>query len=158
VIRFALLLCCCLLCLTPAAQAVDPAPPSIDETQLRQLVLNHKGRPLIVNFWATWCGPCLQELPLLLDLRNAHPESELGIIGISLDYDPQVLVDYLEKKPLPYPNYLASQSLQTQKDMQSIPLTLVYNAKGREVLVHKGRLRAETINPLLNELLQVKHP
>lgn len=157
--RFALLLLCCLLALRPGApQAAGSEDSVLDEGRLLQLIQSYKGRPLIVNFWATWCGPCLQELPLLGELRDAHPESELGIVAISLDYDPQALANYLEKKPLPYPNYLASQSLLAKKNLRSIPLTLVYDAKGREVLAHSGRLQPETINPLLKELLPTQRP
>ena len=59
-------------------------------------------RPLIVNFWATWCEPCRREMPLLTALRQEHRADRLEIVGIAVDFRDSV-TDFLKKNPLPYP-------------------------------------------------------
>jgi thiol-disulfide isomerase/thioredoxin len=59
-------------------------------------------RPLIVNFWATWCEPCRREMPLLTALRQEHRAERLEVVGIAVDFRDSV-VDFLKKSPLPYP-------------------------------------------------------
>lgn len=156
--KYAPLLLLLVLCVATAAmpQATETAAtpsPTIDYNQLELLIQSHKGRVLVVNFWATWCSPCLKEIPELRELRAIYPESALALIAVSLDFDPQALAVYLGKTPLPFPNYLADQTLMERKNLRAIPLTLVYDAQGKEVLAHAGRLQAEGLNPLIKKLI-----
>lgn len=52
----------------------------------KNIVESNKGKVLIINFWATWCSPCVKEFPGLMNLRREFSEDELTIVGISMDY------------------------------------------------------------------------
>src|SRR5690606_29476300 len=60
------------------------------------------GRPLMVNFWATWCGPCREEIPLLNELRAEALAPNLEVIGIAVDFRDDVLA-YTQETPIDYP-------------------------------------------------------
>lgn len=64
------------------------------------------GRPLLINFWATWCPPCIDELPMLDALHARSGDTGLRVIGIALD-DPEAVREFLEQVPVNFPMYLA---------------------------------------------------
>jgi thiol-disulfide isomerase/thioredoxin len=60
------------------------------------------GRPRIINFWATWCGPCRREIPLLNSLQHDYQSDHLQIIGIAIDFD-KAVQEYVKKTHIDYP-------------------------------------------------------
>jgi thiol-disulfide isomerase/thioredoxin len=62
-----------------------------------------KGHPLLINFWATWCGPCKEEIPTLIQLTNEHKSDKLTVLGISIDDDPKDLQKYASEHKMNYP-------------------------------------------------------
>lgn len=64
------------------------------------------GRPLLINFWATWCPPCIEELPLLDALHQRSGADGLQVIGIALD-DPAAVEKFLGEVPVEFPMFLA---------------------------------------------------
>src|SRR5262245_44117008 len=62
-----------------------------------------KGKPLIVNFWATWCGPCLLETPTLVELSARYKDRGVNIIGISYDDKPEEIREFAAAQKIPYP-------------------------------------------------------
>ncbi len=61
------------------------------------------GKPLVVNFWATWCPPCLLETPELVDLADAYKDRGLAIVGISYDDAPEQVQQFAKQFKVPYP-------------------------------------------------------
>ncbi len=95
---------------------------------------------IIVNFWATWCVPCLKELPSLNDLYNKYSSNVL-VLGINADYDEQVskIKKFLDKKLIKFPNYHDIESkVADQFLVSSIPVTIIY-VNGSVVEIIKGR-------------------
>ena len=70
-----------------AASADDPRIPTIDLNGYRSMVAQYHGRPLVVTFWATWCGPCRDEFPMIADLAKEYGPQGLAVVGVSLDED-----------------------------------------------------------------------
>lgn len=92
-----------------------------------------KGRPMVVNFWATWCAPCVKEMPELERLQQTHPQ--VNFIGIALD-SADNLRAFVQKVPVSYPLLMmgsgATDILRTLGNPTGgLPFTLVFNAEGR---------------------------
>lgn len=146
-------LCCALgLLLGLAVQAFAGSPPVVDREELLRRVEEQRGRPVLVNFWATWCAPCKKELPGLKQLRGNTPGEALAMIGVSLDYDPAALERFLKDHPLNYPVYIADPNLMRDMGVESIPKTLFFDAEGREALTHSGLLSEEELRRIVGEL------
>jgi thiol-disulfide isomerase/thioredoxin len=67
-----------------AGAAVDarPALPTLDEAALASLLANSGDTRLVVNFWATWCGPCVAELATLAEVAGEHPDSDFALVSV----------------------------------------------------------------------------
>jgi thiol-disulfide isomerase/thioredoxin len=88
------------------AEAVED-PLLIDLAGYNQVVAKHHGKPLLVNFWATWCEPCRDEFPMLVELAKQYGPQGLIVIGVSLDEDADLnLVRHFLAQSHPgFPNY-----------------------------------------------------
>lgn len=167
-----LLLCCLLLwpadglaqVLAPApapapaqvpaqAPAQATAPARLDYDGLMDRIAQAKGRVAVVAFWATWCGPCLKEMPELRQLRQEVPQDVLEIIAVSFDYDEAAHAAWLARNPLRFPAYLASPELMGLLDIKSIPRTLLFDASGLAILQHEGYLPPDVLRQKLREIL-----
>lgn len=83
---------------------VEDSPEAI-----KRLVKEHGADVLVVNFWATWCGPCVEELPYFVNLAKRYPESKVRVVGLSLDFPDQIetgVVPFLRKRGIPYSNVI----------------------------------------------------
>ncbi len=125
----------------------------MDYDGLMDYIIDCKGAIVLVNFWATWCGPCLKELPGLMLLREEIPEDKLRIVGVSLDYDPKTFASYVAKKKINFPNYLAAPDLMDLLEIQSIPKMLLFDCDGMEIISHEGYIPLEELRPKIEALL-----
>jgi len=115
-----------------------------DELEISDL----REKPLLINFWATWCKPCVRELPNFVDTHETHGE-DVTILGISVDQDPEIVRSFLDYKPLPY--LLAWDSAGIAKDLgiQTIPFTIAVDAEGKVAGVHRGYATDEDLAELM---------
>ena len=88
-----------------AAASADP--PLIDLAGYQQLLAKHRGKPLVVNFWATWCEPCRDEYPLIVDLAKEFKPQGIAVLGIDMDDDSDMNLvrRFIAKNQPPFPNY-----------------------------------------------------
>jgi thiol-disulfide isomerase/thioredoxin len=122
------------------APAAPPQRPALQATTLDGEPLDladYAGRPLLVNIWASWCGPCVTELPHLAALAAEHPD--LAIVGVSVDMDGQedAVRAMVERFTLPYPNvYGDGEPWARALGITNIPVTWLYSPDG-VLLWHK---------------------
>jgi thiol-disulfide isomerase/thioredoxin len=123
-----------------------------------------KGTPVLVNLWASWCAPCIKELPTLQELEQAQAnEGKLGVIAVSQDMAPQGSVEaFLGERDIGrFAAYHDEEMRLTDAlKIQVMPTTILYDAEGKEVWRYVGDLdwTGEEAAKLLAELEPSKRP
>ena len=117
-----------------------------------------KGRPLMVNFWATWCDPCRREIPLLKALRHERSSESLEVVGIAVDFQDAV-VDYTRKIGIDYPVLIGEKDGIAAIDAFGLdtvfPVTVFADTQGRIFTVKVGELHRDEANVILDGLRDV---
>ena len=94
-------------------------------------IISHRGKVVVVNFYAAWCPPCRREIPHLKSLREFFSASELVIIGVSLDESHQDYTRFVELMGITYPTHRANSDVTMFFKISSIPVVLYYDREGR---------------------------
>jgi thiol-disulfide isomerase/thioredoxin len=99
----------------------------------------YRGKPLIINVWASWCGPCRDEMASLERLSRRFNGKQLNIIGISTDDDASAAATAIKQSKLTFTNYLDHHViLENMLGADTIPLTILVDANGRVVKKIRG--------------------
>lgn len=98
-------------------------------------IANYKGKVVLIDFWATWCGPCVKELPNVLKAYEKHHANGFEIIGISLDKDKEKLESFTKEKNMPWQQFFDGQfwnnKLAVKYGVNSIPATYLLDGEGK---------------------------
>ncbi|MFT4190581.1 MAG: TlpA disulfide reductase family protein [Comamonas sp.] len=129
----------------PLAELWTLALPTPDGGTLR--LADWRGRPLIVNFWATWCGPCLEEMPLLDQFQASG--GGLPVIGLAADR-PEAVARFLQKLPVRFPiGVLPAGGLALARRLGNagggLPYSLLIAASGEARIQKSGQLHADEL-------------
>jgi thiol-disulfide isomerase/thioredoxin len=149
--------------------AAAPKVTEIKEADLKSLLGAGAGRerPLLVNFWATWCVPCREEFPDLVEIRGQYGPDTLDFVLISLD-DPseigKAVPEFLaEARAAAFPSYLlnaddsdAAINLVDPTWGGELPATFLYDRSGALVFKHRGRVKPAELRDALDEALKEK--
>ncbi|MBD9370238.1 TlpA disulfide reductase family protein [Xanthomonas sp. XNM01] len=123
-----------------AAEPGDAMPPvqlpGLDGTPV-DLVALAAGRPLLINVWASWCGPCIEEMPELERFSREQGDTGIQVIGLALD-TPEAVADFLQRVPVGYPIVLdtpgpADASVRLGNTRGLLPYTVLIDADRRVV-------------------------
>ena len=142
-----------------AAGATAPAPrtgravlfaaPLIDLDSQAVTLAKYRGKPLIVNFWARWCGPCKVEIPELVDLQKRNTGVE--VLGLNLENNAPTVRDFAFAYDINYPVFLTREpglalmrALGNSKTV--LPFTVVINRHGTVVSTHVGAMTREKLD------------
>ncbi len=147
----ALLLC---LALTLPAFAAPQGIPAISSDQVLDVVKANKGKLVFINFFATWCPPCREELPELISIRKAFPEDKVVIVSVSLDSERGKLESFAKTMGFNYPVYIAEPDVGDAFGISSIPFNLLYDKAGKLVAGGPGMVDKEELEEAFNGLLK----
>lgn len=114
-----------------------------------------QGKPVIINFWATWCGPCVKEMPAFERLKDDFGD-KIGIIAVNCGDDAETVKDFVEENGYTFPVVLDEEySISMLYPTNSIPYTVVVDAEGRVTHISTGALDADTMYERYKEALGV---
>lgn len=133
----------------------------VDDVGFRKLLVPN-GKPLMINFWATWCGPCREEFPDLVKL-DAEYKDKIDFITVSLDEEeeintgvPKFLAGMNAKMPtfvLITPDEEAAIAAVTKDWAGALPFTVIYDPKGAISYIRQGAIKPDTVRAEINKLL-----
>ena len=130
------------------AQSPDFSLTAIDGTTLKSRSL--KGNVVILNFWATWCQPCLNEIPVLKEIAAG---SRVKVVGIALDDEgSKVVKPFVAAHGINYAVVLGNQEVFEQFNGIGIPYTLVLDPAQRIVKIYRGPITKEDIDQILKSI------
>lgn len=124
-----------------AKSASGPAPDftlkSKSGTNLR--LSEYRGQVVMINFWASWCGPCRQEMPLLEDMYKRYAKLGFTILGVNVDNDPGKANNYLNDVKVSFPIlYDTSSSVSKLYNVSAMPTTVLVDKNGNMRFLHMG--------------------
>ena len=132
------------LCATMSTQAIAPATAAPDFT-LRTMdgpnlrLGEQRGRVVLVNFWATWCGPCRQEMPHMNRLYEKYRSSGFVLLGVNVDEDPRNAAGVAAKLGVKFPVLLVTdKKVSKLYDLSTMPSTVLIDRDGRVRFLHRG--------------------
>jgi thiol-disulfide isomerase/thioredoxin len=144
---------------TPVPAAEAPIPLTVPEGAVSQLYAQSmndakgapqalsqwKGKALVVNFWAPWCAPCVQEMPELAQLAADNAGKNIQVIGIGID-SPTNIAQFADKFKIPYPLYVAGMSgtdlsRKFGNSAGGLPYTVLIGADGQVKKTYLGRIK-----------------
>ena len=145
----------------PSASVLEPFTRAFGSFDARDLsgrrwrTADLAGRVVLLDFWATWCAPCLADVPHLRRARERFPESQFTVIGVSLDTaDRRALAAWLNRQRVDWPQIWDDRGfdgpLARLFRVESLPRSIVFDARGRAVATD---LRGERLMPFLLTLL-----
>ena len=113
---------------------------------------DYRGKWVLVNFWATWCAPCLEELPTLSALYNAHKGTDLVVIGVAMEYpSTQVVMDFLKEHSLPYPIVLGDHKISKQiGPIEALPTSYLFDQTGTLASSQFGSVTKESVEKFIS--------
>ena len=108
---------------------------------------DYRGKWVLVNFWATWCPPCLAEIPDLVALHDKHKGKDLAVIGIAMAYsNPRLVTDFARSKQITYPVVLGNDEIAAQiGPVEGLPTTYLFNPQGKIVAHNVGSVTKEAV-------------
>jgi len=122
-----------------------------------QRLQDYRGKWVLVNFWATWCPPCLEEIPDLISLSEAHKNKDLVVIGVALDSTKESVVEFVAKKKVSYPVVVGDYDLAAQVgEVEALPTSYLYDPAGKLVSYQQGMVSRSSVESYIKSKTRKK--
>ena len=132
------------LAIAPALSAGDAGGPAAafslksrtgGEVSLSSL----KGKVVLINFWATWCGPCRKEMPLLEQIHKKYAPLGFTMLGVNVEEDTRLMDTFLKDVPVTFPVLLdPANGVSKLYNVSAMPSTVIVDRKGNVRFIHQG--------------------
>jgi peroxiredoxin len=138
------------------ADDVLPAFSFPDTEEKTHSISEWSGKTLVINFWATWCQPCLKEIPEFVQLQNQFAAKNVQFIGVAIDELPAV-AHFKDTVKMNYPVLIASEwdgfnlSQQLGNSANTVPYTVVVNSAGQIIYRHAGAVKKEDLQSIITK-------
>ena len=118
----------------------------------------YKGKVVLLNFWATWCGPCKVEIPWFVEFEKMYQDRGLAVVGVSMDEDGwQAVKPYVAKNNIRYRILLGDEPVAKLYDgLESLPVTVLIDRKGNIAAQHLGLIGRRAYEDEIRDLLVEK--
>lgn len=142
-----------------AEQHLDRKPAAnftlVDASGAKVTLADYKGKVVLLNFWATWCGPCKVEIPWFIEFNKTYKDRGLAVVGVSLDDDGWKSVKpYLAEKKIDYTVVVGNDAVsKSYGDVDSLPTTFIIDRDGRIAFTHTGLVSKDTYEKEIQSLL-----
>ena len=129
-----------------------------DPTGKLRHISEWKNKLLIINFWATWCPPCLKEIPSFIKLQNQFLDTDLQFIGIAID-EKEAVLDYLKTININYPILIGGDtaialSRQLGNIIKAVPFTIIINQQGQIIHRQPGEISPDEIMEAISPFIK----
>ncbi|MBI5085628.1 MAG: redoxin domain-containing protein [Acidobacteria bacterium] len=143
--------------LKPASKR-NPAPGfTLKDVDGKPVTLaDFKGKVVLLNFWATWCGPCKIEIPWFKDFQKTYKDQGFTVIGVALDDEGwEVVKPYITDKQVNYPVVIGTPEVeQLYGSVEALPTTFIIDRDGKIASVHVGLVGKKDYENEIQQLLQ----
>jgi peroxiredoxin len=140
-IRLVSIVAAALMALPAAGASPSPAPQFTLGARGGSAVslAQYKGQVVMLNFWASWCGPCRQEMPLLENIYKKYSKLGFTLIGVNVEPDSKAADEWLKQTPVSFPVLYDTESkVSALYDVAGMPSTVIIDRKGNVRMLHRG--------------------
>ena len=126
---------------------------TLDDLSGKEISLSDfKGKLVVLNFWATWCPPCIAEIPDFVEIFNEYRDKDVQFIGVS-DEDISTLKSFAAYYDINYPILIDDKNIMAVWGIRAIPTTFVFDRNGEIVFENVGRMTREQIRNVIEDVL-----
>jgi thiol-disulfide isomerase/thioredoxin len=134
---------CAMFAATPALAVAPSGPaPAFELQSMAGKAVNlsqFKGQVVMINFWASWCGPCRQEMPILEKLYGKYKPMGFTMVGVNVEPDSKLAAEWLKATPVTFPILFDTKSeVSKLYQVQGMPNTVIIDRKGNLRWLHRG--------------------
>lgn len=127
-----------------------------NEDGVKQVLSQYKGKIIVLNFWATWCPPCREEMPELSELYKEYQQKNVVVLGVAID-EQKLVKEFVQATPVSYPLFAAEEEGMTLgsglgNDKGVLPYTIIIDTQGNVIKTYFGRISKSLLETTLASL------
>ncbi len=148
------------------ARAQDAGIQTMTAEEVHEFVAQNRGKAVVVNFWASWCPPCVEEFPAIVRFYNDYRTEGLEVLAVSMNSEDEIedIQEFLANYDTPFPVYRAVAQDETflegisENWFGEMPTTLIFDTEGNAVGMHKRQVTYEDLAAEVTPLLSPDNP